>query len=64
MTSPHRPKRARDDTPTSIDRGPLLKEGPLGVIVEGAYAEMIPVDGNPLEDISVLAKYDQNISSE
>jgi imidazolonepropionase-like amidohydrolase len=37
------------------------KEGPLGVIVEGAYADMILVDGNPLEDVAVLANYDRNI---
>jgi imidazolonepropionase-like amidohydrolase len=30
------------------------KSGPLGVIKEGAYADIILVDGNPLEDISVL----------
>ena len=30
-------------------------EGALGVVKEGAYADMILVDGNPLEDISVLA---------
>jgi imidazolonepropionase-like amidohydrolase len=37
------------------------KEGPLGVIAEGAYADMILVDGNPLEDVGVLADYDANI---
>ena len=30
------------------------QEGDLGVIKEGAYADMILVDGNPLEDIAVL----------
>ncbi len=29
-------------------------EGKLGVIEEGAYADIILVDGNPLEDLSVL----------
>jgi imidazolonepropionase-like amidohydrolase len=28
--------------------------GPLGVIEEGAYADIILVDGNPLEDITVI----------
>ena len=28
--------------------------GKLGVIEEGAYADIIVVDGNPLEDLSVL----------
>ena len=30
------------------------QEGPLGVIQEGAYADILIVDGNPLEDISVI----------
>ncbi len=30
------------------------KAGPQGVIEEGAYADLILVDGNPLEDISVI----------
>ncbi len=29
-------------------------EGPLGVIEEGAYADILLIDGNPLEDITVL----------
>ncbi|MDO6485936.1 metal-dependent hydrolase family protein [Shimia thalassica] len=29
-------------------------EGPLGLIAEGAYADVLIVDGNPLEDISVI----------
>ena len=37
------------------------REGPLGVIEVGAYADMILVDGNPLEDVAVLADYDNNI---
>jgi imidazolonepropionase-like amidohydrolase len=28
--------------------------GPLGVIAEGAYADILLVDGNPLEDLTVL----------
>ena len=30
------------------------KEGPLGVIAEGAYADLLLVDGNPLQDIGVI----------
>jgi imidazolonepropionase-like amidohydrolase len=37
------------------------QEGPLGVIKEGAYADMLLVDGNPLEDITLLAKPDENL---
>ena len=29
-------------------------EGPLGLIAEGAYADLLVVDGNPLDDITVL----------
>ena len=29
-------------------------DGPLGVIEEGAYADILIVDGNPLEDITVI----------
>ena len=33
-------------------------DGPLGVIQAGAYADVLLVDGNPLEDISVLGASD------
>jgi len=33
-------------------------EGPLGVIQEGAYADILLVDGNPLEDITVIGGVD------
>ena len=35
-------------------------EGALGVIEEGAYADMILVDGNPLEDIDLVADAEKN----
>jgi imidazolonepropionase-like amidohydrolase len=31
------------------------KEGPLGVIKEGAYADLLLIEGNPLDDITILA---------
>jgi imidazolonepropionase-like amidohydrolase len=37
------------------------REGPLGVIAVGAYADMILVNGDPLADVSVLADYDNTI---
>ncbi len=37
------------------------REGPLGVVEVGAYADMILVEGDPLEDVAVLADYDNNI---
>jgi imidazolonepropionase-like amidohydrolase len=38
------------------------REGPLGVIKEGAYADLLIVNGNPLEDITILADPDKNLS--
>ena len=36
------------------------KDGALGVIEEGAYADIILVDGNPLEDLDALLR--QNVA--
>ena len=36
------------------------KYGTLGVIEEGAYADMVLMDGNPLEDIGLLEDYANN----
>ena len=36
------------------------QEGPLGVIKEGAYAELILVDGNPLENLDLVADAEKN----
>ncbi|MBW4936021.1 amidohydrolase family protein [Marinobacter sp. F4206] len=36
------------------------KEGPLGVIQEGAYADLILVDGNPLEDLNLVSDAEAN----
>lgn len=35
-------------------------EGKLGVVEEGAYADLLLVDGNPLEDITVIGGNEQN----
>lgn len=37
------------------------KEGPLGVIQEGAYADLVIVEGNPLDDITILADPESNV---
>jgi imidazolonepropionase-like amidohydrolase len=37
------------------------QEGPLGVIQEGAYADLVIVNGNPLEDITLLADPGKNL---
>jgi imidazolonepropionase-like amidohydrolase len=36
------------------------REGPLGVIREGAYADILLVDGNPLDDVSILGDGGKN----
>lgn len=38
------------------------RAGPLGVIEDGAYADLLIVDGNPLEDISLLADPEANLA--
>jgi imidazolonepropionase-like amidohydrolase len=43
----------------SGNRSPY-KEGKLGVIEEGAYADLLLVDGNPLKDINVMVDYQKN----
>jgi len=35
--------------------------GKLGVIEEGAYADLLLINGNPLEDISILTESEENI---
>ena len=41
-------------------RNPYL-DGPLGVIEKGAYADLLIVDGNPLEDVRIHEDYENNI---
>jgi imidazolonepropionase-like amidohydrolase len=43
----------------SGNRSPY-REGKLGVLEEGAYADMILVDGNPLKDLGVMEDYGKN----
>jgi imidazolonepropionase-like amidohydrolase len=37
------------------------QEGELGVIQEGAYADLLVIDGNPLNDITILADPEKNL---
>ena len=37
------------------------KDGPLGVIAKGAYADLLLVSGDPTKDVAVLADYEENI---
>jgi len=44
--------------------GPMMNpylDGPLGVIREGAYADILIVNGNPLDDIEILGDATNNI---
>lgn len=34
------------------------KQGKLGVIEEGAYADILLVDGNPLQDITIATNHE------
>ena len=36
--------------------------GKLGVIEEGAYADLLLVNGNPLEDISILTRPQETLA--
>jgi imidazolonepropionase-like amidohydrolase len=40
----------------------LRMEGQVGTITPGAYADLLVVDGNPLDDIALLAKPHESIS--
>jgi len=37
------------------------KDGALGVIREGAYADILLVEGNPVDDVTLLVDYQKNI---
>lgn len=37
------------------------QDGPLGVIVNGAYADLLLVEGNPLDDVTILGEPDRNL---
>ena len=39
----------------------LGAEGRVGVVEEGALADLLLVDGNPLDDVGLLADPDQNL---
>lgn len=38
-------------------------DGPLGVVKEGAYADLLLVDGNPLEDIEFMINPGKNFKA-
>lgn len=47
---------------TSTNAELLKMEGKLGVVLPGAYADLLVIDGNPLDDISLLAVESEAIS--
>ncbi|HSH99207.1 MAG TPA: amidohydrolase family protein [Reyranella sp.] len=56
------------DTPADILRSAtvtnaelLMEKGTLGTIAEGAYADLLVVDGNPLADLAVLMNPQRNL---
>ena len=46
---------------TSINAELMMQEGKLGCIAPGAHADLLVVDGDPLEDISLLAANGKNL---
>jgi len=46
---------------TAVNARILNREGELGVLAAGALADVLLVDGNPLDDISVLAEPDKHL---
>ena len=41
----------------------LGREGELGVVAEGAVADLLVVDGDPLEDVTVLADHERHLAA-
>ena len=39
----------------------LMEKGTLGIIAEGAYADLLIVEGNPLVDLGVLMNPQKNL---
>jgi imidazolonepropionase-like amidohydrolase len=46
---------------TSINAEMMMQQGKLGCIAPGAYADLLLVDGDPLQDISLLAANGKNL---
>jgi imidazolonepropionase-like amidohydrolase len=46
---------------TVVNARILNREGELGVIAPGALADLLVVDGNPLEDLSLLAEPNKHL---
>ncbi|NYQ86111.1 amidohydrolase family protein, partial [Escherichia coli] len=46
---------------TVVNAELLMQKGKLGVISAGAYADLLVVDGNPLVNLNVLLRPDENL---
>lgn len=46
---------------TSVNAELLQKAGELGCIAPGAYADLLVLDGNPIEDLGLFAKPERNV---
>ncbi|MDA5192827.1 metal-dependent hydrolase family protein [Govanella unica] len=44
---------------TSINAELMMMAGKLGVVAEGAFADLIAIDGNPLDDLAILEQHDK-----
>jgi imidazolonepropionase-like amidohydrolase len=60
--------RSRVETPaqilnsaTVVNAELLMHEGKLGELIPGAFADLLIVDGNPLEDLSLFQDDGRNI---
>jgi len=47
---------------TSINAEIMKKSGELGCLAVGAHADLIAIEGNPLDDIHIMTKPEQNFS--
>ena len=47
---------------TSINAEIMQKSGEIGCIAPGAYADLIAIEGNPVEDIHLMTQPDENFS--
>ena len=47
---------------TSVNAEIMQKSGQVGTLEQGAYADLLCIDQNPLEDISVMASPEKNFS--
>ena len=46
---------------TSVNAEMMMQQGKLGCVAPGAHADLLVVDGDPLQDISLLAADGKNL---